>query len=265
MKIGVLITARLKSTRLPLKLLLHIGRKPVIDHVIERAKMVSRVDQIVLCTSTNLQDAPLVEAAHAQRVHYFMGHPDDVLLRLYEAATFYRLDYVLSITADNPFFSVEYANLLTNEALLRKPDFMYVEGLPLGASIYGIRYEALKTVVTFKENMDSDTEIWGYWLNQPHIFDVHVIQARKEEFRDVRLTLDTYEDLHYLQQLGEMLGERHSLGSILSAIDRLPYASLFNREVVQKQLASDKKAEIERLYQDQMERLLLLKEQIYKS
>lgn len=265
MRIGVLITARLKSTRLPLKLLLPIGTKPVIDHVIDRAKRISRVDQVVLCTSTHPQDAPLVEAAHARRIHYFMGHPEDVLLRLYEAATFYRFDYVLSITADNPFFSVEYADLLTNEALLRKPDFMYVEGLPLGVSIYGIRYEALKTVVKFKEGTDSDTEIWGYWLNQPHIFDVRVIKARKEEYRDVRLTLDTYEDLQYLQLLGDKLGDRNGLGSVLNAIDSLSYASVFNRDIVQKQLASDKKEEIERLYQAQSERLLLLKEQIYRS
>ena len=58
MKVGYLITGRLKSTRLPKKLLLEIKGKPIISHMIDRLKLTTKVDEIIICTSTNDQDRP---------------------------------------------------------------------------------------------------------------------------------------------------------------------------------------------------------------
>ena len=63
MKFGFLITARLKSTRLPQKLLLRLQGVEVIRHVIRKAKEVAGVDEVVLCTSNNPEDEPLVKIA----------------------------------------------------------------------------------------------------------------------------------------------------------------------------------------------------------
>ena len=60
MRIGFLITARLKSGRLKLKLLKKLNGYSVIDRVIQRAKKVKECDDIILCTSENNQDLPLV-------------------------------------------------------------------------------------------------------------------------------------------------------------------------------------------------------------
>jgi len=59
MKVGYLITGRLKSTRLPGKLLLEIKGKPILSHMIDRLKLAKNVDEIVICTSDNEQDMPL--------------------------------------------------------------------------------------------------------------------------------------------------------------------------------------------------------------
>ena len=48
MKIGFLITARLKSSRLKLKLLKQLNSKTVIEHVITRAKKVVECEDIGL-------------------------------------------------------------------------------------------------------------------------------------------------------------------------------------------------------------------------
>lgn len=265
MKIGMLITARLKSTRLPLKLLHFIRGKRVIDHVIERCKAVSSIDEVILCTSPNPQDAPLAKAAFDQNIYYFVGDPDDVLQRLYDAATFFRLDYILSITADDPFFSIEFANRFADEALRRKPDYMYVEGLPIGAGIYGIRYEALKTVINFKNR--KDTEIWGYWFNHPELFDVHVFHAQPKEHRNVRLTLDTYEDLAFLQRLGHSLADFETLSyhALLRAIDQLPLDAFVNNEIVQLRPSDEVINDIGTLYREQREQFWKMKEENYKK
>ena len=68
MKVGALITARLKSTRLPRKAILEIEGRPALAHLIDRYKLARRVDEIVVCTSSLEEDLPLVEAAEREGV-----------------------------------------------------------------------------------------------------------------------------------------------------------------------------------------------------
>ena len=63
MKTAFLITARLKSTRLPGKILLPIKGKPLLVHMLDRIKNAQKIDKIVICTSINPQDDPLEEIA----------------------------------------------------------------------------------------------------------------------------------------------------------------------------------------------------------
>jgi len=55
MKIGFLITARLKSQRLKNKVILEIAERLLISHMLDRIKAAQRIDNIVICTSTNSQ------------------------------------------------------------------------------------------------------------------------------------------------------------------------------------------------------------------
>jgi len=68
MKTAFLITARLKSTRLPKKILLEVAGKPLIVHMLDRIKRALTIDKIIICTSTNPQDDPLEEIA-GQELH----------------------------------------------------------------------------------------------------------------------------------------------------------------------------------------------------
>ena len=133
MNIGFLITARLKSTRLPKKVLLPLNGYTVIERVIKRAKQVVEPDKVVLCTSTDHEDFPLVETAIKNKIYYFNGHPDDVLQRLMDAAKLFGFDFFMGITADNPLFSIEYAKqikgIMQNDSSF---DYLFTSNLPIG-------------------------------------------------------------------------------------------------------------------------------------
>ncbi len=100
MKVGYLITGRLKSTRLPKKLLLKVKGKPILNHMIDRLKLAKNVDEIIICTSDNEQDKPLGILAKENNISCYFGDPDDVLVRLLGAAEKFNLDYILNITAE---------------------------------------------------------------------------------------------------------------------------------------------------------------------
>ena len=84
MRTGFLITARLKSTRLPKKLILEVLGENYITWMVRRLKLATNLDVIVICTSTNPQDDPLEEVAKKEGVECFRGSEEDVASRLYD-------------------------------------------------------------------------------------------------------------------------------------------------------------------------------------
>ena len=57
MNAAILITARLKSQRLPRKVLKPLCGKPMIEHMVERLRFADFTDRIILCTSPLEEDA----------------------------------------------------------------------------------------------------------------------------------------------------------------------------------------------------------------
>ena len=158
MKVGYLITGRLKSTRLPKKLLLEIKGKPIINHMIDRLKLAKQVNEIIICSSTNNQDKPLADIAKQNNIQCYFGDPDDVLVRLLKAADKFNLDYILNITADCPFVDPGYADKMVNKYIETNADLIRQFDLPHGVFSYGIKVEALRKVVSLKDS--TDTEVW---------------------------------------------------------------------------------------------------------
>lgn len=200
MKVGFLITARLKSSRLPLKLMMDMRGKPLVERVIERAKKVSGVAEVVLCTSTNAQDRPLIDCALDQSIYYFLGSEEDVLARLLGAAQFFDMDYFVNITGENPLFSIEYANVIAEELRSGHYDFIQVSGLPVGCACYGLGVKALEIVCQIKKEVD--TEIWGLLINRPDIYRVKEIHVEDiYQIGESRLTTDYIEDYLMLSRI----------------------------------------------------------------
>lgn len=258
MKTGFLITARLKSSRLPLKLLMTLQGREVVRHVIDRAKQVAGIDEIILCTSTDPQDQPLVEIARQEGIHYFMGDGTDVLKRLKDAAQFFRVDSFISMTADNPLFCVYHANRLSN--LIRqnpKTDFAYLSGLPIGTSPYALRTNAVDVVCQIKQ--DSDTEIWGPFINRPDFFDVQSIDVSDEWKINARLTLDEPVDYSFMTALVRASACRQlldlDLNTISTTLHQHPQLLSINGGIVQRGLDPAIQSKIDLVFSQQVNKI----------
>jgi spore coat polysaccharide biosynthesis protein SpsF len=200
MKIGFLITARLKSSRLKRKIVLPLNGKTVLDHVIDRCKQTNFIKDVVLCTSINPQDAELFDYALNHQIKFYAGSEDDVLKRLLDAAKYFGFDAFMSITADNPLHSIFISNKIVNWVKKENSDFIFTSGLPLGLTPYFMNTKALEVAVAMKER--SDTEIWGPFVNRPDFFKIGYLKIENELFEeDVRLTCDYLEDYNLFKAI----------------------------------------------------------------
>lgn len=200
MRLGFLITARLKSERLKNKILLELNNIPIIDHIIRRCKKVSGISEVVLATSVNPQDGVLGYHAKNNNILFYPGSEDDVLTRLESAASYFDLDAFLSITADNPLFSIRASNMAIERMKSSSADFIFTKGLPMGCNVAVLKTKALRVANYMKSK--TDTEIWGPYVNRKDFFNIKNISFVNSPFsEEKRLTIDYQEDYYLFKIL----------------------------------------------------------------
>lgn len=101
-KVAAVIEARMSSHRLPGKVMLHAGGKPLLEFLIERLRRARSLDDIVVATSTNAADDTIVGLCEKISVPFFRGSEENVLERVCGAASFVEAETIVEITGDCP-------------------------------------------------------------------------------------------------------------------------------------------------------------------
>ena len=265
MKIGILITVRLKSTRLPFKVLMNLHGKTVIERVIERAKALSGIDTVVVCTSTNPQDLPIAKYALSSGVYCYQGSEEDVIVRLHTAARFHRLNGFLSITADNPLFSIYHAERLVDLARAEFPDYAEVTNVPLGLSIYFLKTKAVEVVCRVKNV--SDTEFWPVLIKRSELFTLAELDGDIPEANQWRLTLDTpndYKLINHLYTHVPFVGVLNEF-DVFEYLRENPEVAKINSGYKPGWLNEAAIAEINRHFETRLQDILTVKEEVYRE
>jgi spore coat polysaccharide biosynthesis protein SpsF len=102
MTIGIVIQARMSSTRFPGKVMAALGNKPVLQHVIDRCRKVPFVDKIVCAFPAGRLSVPICQLCNENKILHCSGDEHDVLGRYYDAAKKHGLDVIVRVTADCP-------------------------------------------------------------------------------------------------------------------------------------------------------------------
>lgn len=236
MTFGFLITARLKSKRLPNKIILEIYGRPLICYMIDRIKAAKRIDKVIICTSTNPQDNPLEKIAHSEGIFCYRGSEEDVLVRLYEAAIEQGIDYIVNITADCPLIDPMFIDRVVEEYIKTDADLIRFDCLPLGQGPSGIKVAALEKVCKIKE--ETDTEVWGDYFTKTGIFSFHSPEIESRYYHPrLKTSLDYPEDYEFIKIIFSELYSGNnifSLADIINLVNRKPELLAINSHCAQK-------------------------------
>ncbi len=235
MRTGYLITGRMKSTRLPHKLMLKVNHREIIRWMIDRIKTAKYIDEIIICTSENPQDDVLEDIANEEGIKIFRGHEEDVIQRLYDASVSFQLDYALNITADCPLVSTEYIEVIIEKYKRAQHDLIRTLDLPHGFFSYGLKIEAMKKVCEIKES--ATTEVWGKYFTDTGLFNVFDVEIPDELVRrDYRLTIDYPEDLIFFEKIYNHFGldtYKTRIRDIIDFLDHNPEIVNINKHLKQ--------------------------------
>jgi spore coat polysaccharide biosynthesis protein SpsF len=130
------VEARMTSSRLPGKVLMPAAGEPLLGILIRRLKAVPELTDIVVATTINVEDDPIVELAHAYDVAVFRGDELDVLGRVSDALKRARADIAVEITGDCPLIDPKLVSDCIRRYISGKGQHRYVAnttGPQLGA------------------------------------------------------------------------------------------------------------------------------------
>jgi len=175
-KIVAPIEARMTSTRLPGKVMMEVGGKPLLQILIERLQQSETIDQIVMATTTNPQDDPIAEMCDRIGVACFRGSELNVLDRVCGAARITDADIIVEITGDNCLIDHRTVDQMIRIFLENYPTHRYVSdvgddenSLPWG---FDAKVFAAKDLYEINDNnpdnMDKEHVSWRFYQPEVH-------------------------------------------------------------------------------------------------
>jgi spore coat polysaccharide biosynthesis protein SpsF len=106
------VQARLGSSRLPGKVLLEACGKTLLELMLERLARVRGCSRVVVATTTDAEDRPIVDLCRGLGVEVFRGHPTDLLDRHYLAGLVFGAEAVAKIPSDCPLIDPAVVELV---------------------------------------------------------------------------------------------------------------------------------------------------------
>lgn len=211
MRPTVIVQARTTSTRLPGKVLADLAGKPMFERQLERLARCTLAHEVVVATTVNATDDPLVALADRLGLRWFRGSESDVLGRYVGAAREARADMVVRVTSDCPLIDPVEVDRVIAEMTARRETADYAANvlephLPLGLACEALwrdvldRMDRLGTQAPAREHVT-----WLCRTGRPELFVSHSVRGAVDA-PDLRWTVDTPEDLEVARRLYEELG-----------------------------------------------------------
>lgn len=218
----IILQSRIASTRLPGKALAAIGARTLLAHCLTRLRVGSAAP-VLLATTTKPEDDCLVEVARTYCVPVFRGPEQDVLQRYVLAARSVGARYVVRATGDNPLVDIGGPERLLRLLRSSGADHVSEEGLPYGAAVEAMTLDALNRAAVHATDAD-DREHVTTLIRRDLVRFTPLTLAAPVHLRrpDVRVTVDTEEDLAFVRKLASQMGNWVSvpeLSQVLRVID----------------------------------------------
>lgn len=245
-----IVQARVSSTRLPGKVLKPLLGEPMIIRQVERINKCQSINSLVVATSEDDSDLPLVELLIKNNIEVFRGNLNDVLDRFYQAAVKYNAKYIVRITGDCPVIDpsiidevikthIENQNDYTSNAI--EPTY------PDGLDVEVINFNILEKVARIAKLPSEREHVTQYIVTRKDNYKIG--QVRNDvDYSNMRWTVDEPEDYEFIKCVYHELYQNNKnfnmddiVSFVLNNPDKAQINSTFKRnEGLQKSIENDK-------------------------
>ena len=204
--------------------------KTILELLLIRLKDKLKNLPIYVATSTKKADDAIFSIARNAGIEVFRGEENNVLKRMLDAASFFEIENIIRVCADNPFLNAEHISTLFTNHRLDPVDYLsYRVGdtTPAILSHFGFYAELVKgTALRHVLSETNETfyleHVTNYVYTHPDKFQVKFVDAPPYIYNrsDIRLTVDTLQDFELAQTIySAMIKNNFSQEELVNFID----------------------------------------------
>lgn len=241
MKVVAIIQARMGSSRLPNKVMKLINGVPMIELLLARLARAGEVDEIVLATSEDPRNQPLIDHVAGLGYRCWQGSENDVLNRYLQAARGAGADVVVRITGDCPLTDPAVVDEVIRQFKASAPDYCsntnpptYPDGLDVEVfSVAALECAARETDKSY------DHEHVTPYLKDPARFSQARVSAGGD-YSGLRWTVDEAADFAVVEAVfSHFAPDVHfNWTSVLELERRQPTLFALNKELIRNEGAT---------------------------
>ena len=197
MTTGAIITARMKSIRLPGKMMIDIGGKPLLQHVVDGVKKARKLDKVIVATTVNSPE--IVTYCQEHNILCYAGSENDILTRLYTSAVWQKLDVIVRVWGDSVWITGGLIDCAVAEYQVCDIDGMTYLSVKDNYSDYWVAVMSFKLLEkAYREVVDPANREWIHkYLSNPNDITGHTPRLILMDYSISAgyHTIDTKEDL----------------------------------------------------------------------
>jgi spore coat polysaccharide biosynthesis protein SpsF len=232
-----ILQARCSSSRLPGKVLKPILGTPMLAHQLARLGAVTHIDKLVVATSTDATDDPLVELCERAGVSCFRGDLNDVLDRYYQAARAEAPDHVVRLTGDCPLTDPEVIDQLMD--FYHEGGYDYASNtikptFPHGLDCEVFSFAALEEAWREARLPSQREHVTPFIKTQPERYRLGLFQ-HEPDLSHLRWTVDEPSDFAFVTRVYERLYSampNFRTRDVLRLLEREPELASINASVI---------------------------------
>lgn len=229
------------SIRLPGKSLMPLRGRPMLAHVVERARRIPGVDAVWIATTNDGSEEPLVALAEELGAPVYRGSVEDVLARFAAIAEMTRADVIMRITADCPLIDPQLCGRVLQLFLSARPPCDYASNtlrrtFPRGLDVEVFSSRALQEAAREATEPLDREHVTRFLYGRPDRYRLLDL-GNATDYSGLRWTVDTAEDFRFVSEVYDRLHARglgYSLQDTLAVLAASPELSALNAHVEQK-------------------------------
>ena len=222
---NVLIQARMSSRRLPGKVLTKINNIPLLLYIIERVQLSNLVSSVIVLTSDDISDKPIINFCKQNKINYFTGTLKNVAYRFLQCIKKNNIPYFARLCADSPLIDCSILDRgikIFNENNHDIVTNVFPRTFPKGQSVEIVKSDVLiETYKKFSKKQHFE-HVTNYFYSNSEAYDIYNF-SNDMSLKNIRMVVDTYQDLSFFSKIIENLKHHHTrynMSSILEIIDR---------------------------------------------
>lgn len=202
-EVAVIVQARWGSSRLPGKVMLDLGGRTLLSHVLERCRAIPSADVTVCAIPEGAECDPIAAEAMRAGALVFRGSETDVLSRYHGAARMVHAKTILRVTSDCPLIDPSVCDAVL--ALLRQSDADYAcnnlpASWPHGLDCEAFSAEWLERAAREASAPFDREHVTPFIRNHPQATKLN-LPCPSGFLGDTRLTVDWPEDLEAVRAI----------------------------------------------------------------